>query len=132
MLGPLLEVLASPRPFAEVLERLLGFITEPSDRPRGCLLEDLGSAPQRLGPETAARVEAITQERREAYAQWFRRAQAQGEVDATLSPVLATHFIDTQLTTALRQMALGTEPDLVRAQAQLAFRALARPVPGPR
>ncbi len=126
VIGPLLELLASDRPFAEVLERLLIFMSEPSERPAGCLLADLRSAPGRLGPGTAARVDAVTEELRRAYARWFRQALARGEVDPAISPDLATHFIDTQFTTVLLQMALGAEPRLVRAQAELAFGALTR------
>ena len=126
VIGPLLELLASDLPFAEVLERLLLFMTEPSGQPAGCLLADLRSAPGRLGPGTAARVDAVTEELRQAYEHWFHRAQALGEVDAVISPDLATHFIDTQLTTVLVQMALGAEPRLIRAQAELAFSALTR------
>ncbi len=126
VIGPLLELLASDVPFAELLERLLLFMTEPSDRPAGCLLADFRSAPGRLGPGTAARVDAVTAELRQAYEYWFRQAQARGEVDTAISPELATHFIDTQFTTVLLQIALGAEPRLVRAQAELAFSALTR------
>lgn len=124
--GPLLELLASDLPFAEVLERLLHFMTEPSGNPAGCLLAEFRSAPGRLGPVTTARVDTITGELRQAYERWFRRAQARGEVEMGISPDLATHFIDTQFTTVLLQMALGAEPRLVRAQSELAFTALTR------
>ena len=124
VIGPLLELLASDLPFTEVLERLLLIMSEPSGRPPGCLLADLRSAPGRIGPGTAARVDAITDELRLAYEHWFRRAQARGEANEAISPDVATHFIDTQFTTVLLQMALGAEPRLVRAQAELAFGAL--------
>lgn len=126
VVSPLLELLGLDRPFAEVLERLLRFMTEPTGKPAGCLLAELRSAPGRLGPVTATRVDATTEGLRQAYERWFRRALAHGEVDAVISPELATHFIDTQLTTVLLQMALGAEPRLVRAQAELAFSALTR------
>lgn len=126
VIGPLLELLGSDLPFAEVLERLLRFTTEPSGNPAGCLLAELRSTPGRLGPATTARVDAVTAELRQAYERWFRRAQARGEVETAISPDVATHFIDTQLTTVLLQMALGAEPRLVRAQAELAFSALKR------
>ncbi|MEZ4433791.1 MAG: TetR/AcrR family transcriptional regulator [bacterium] len=124
VIGPLLELLGSDLPFAEVLGRLLLFMTEPSSKPAGCLLAELRSAPGRLGPATAARVGAIAAELRQAYERWFRRALARGEVNTGISPDLATHFIDTQLTTVVLQMGLGAEPRLVRAQAELAFSAL--------
>ena len=124
VIAPLIALLDSPRPFGETLELLLSFSTAPSDHPPGCLLADLRGAPARPGPLTAARVEAMTHALREAYGRWFSQAQARGEVDAALELELGTHFIDTQLTTVVTQMALGADPHLTRAQAELAFRAL--------
>ncbi|MBK7665416.1 MAG: TetR/AcrR family transcriptional regulator [Sterolibacteriaceae bacterium] len=126
---PLLEMLASDRPFAEVLDSLLGWMTEPSGRPAGCLLAEMRGAPGRLGPATAVKVDAVAEEMRRAYEQWFRRGLAHGEVYPDVSPALAAHFLDTQLSTVLLQMGLGAEPSLVRAQAELAFRALIRSQP---
>lgn len=120
----ILEVLGQDKPFAEVLGSMLNAMTGPSGKPAGCLVAELRSAPSGLGPATAAKVRAVAEEMRQAYEQWFRRAQARGEVDGTVSPALAAHFIDTQLTSVLLQMRLRTDPELVRAQARLAFRAL--------
>jgi AcrR family transcriptional regulator len=127
---PLLDAFALNQPFWEVLDFVLHAVTEPSGKPAGCLVAELRSAPSGLGSATAAKVSAVAEEMRHAYEQWFRRAQARGEVDATVSPVLAAHFIDTQLTSVLLQMRLRTDPELVRAQAHLAFRALHRAGPG--
>ncbi len=124
VIGSLMALLESNLPFADVLERVLRMITEPSGNPAGCLLAELRSAPGRLGPLTTTRVEMVTAELRQAYERWLRRAQTRGEVATTISLDVATHFIDTQVTTALLQMALGAEPRLVRAQAELAFSAL--------
>lgn len=79
----------------------------------------------------AAKVSAVAEEMRQAYEQWFRRARARGEVDGAVSPALAAHFIDTQLTSVLLQMRLRTDPELVRGQAQLAFRSLGLRDAGP-
>lgn len=125
-----IEALAADRPFADVLEDLLRWMTEPSSKPAGCLLAELRAAPGRLGPNTAAKVAAVAAELREAYERWFLRASARGEVDATVSPALATHFIDSQMNTVLLQMGLGGEPRMVREQAALAFRALTRAAAG--
>jgi AcrR family transcriptional regulator len=121
---PLVEVLALDKPFSAVLDIVLHAVTEPSGKPAGCLVAELRSAPGRLGPATAAKVSTVVEEMRQAYEQWFRRAQSRGEVDGTVSPFLAAHFIETQLTSVLLQMRLGRDRELVRAQAQLAFRAL--------
>ncbi len=130
VVASVLEVLAQDKPFSEILDSLLRWTTEPSAKPAGCLVAELRSAPGGLGPATAAKVSAIAEDMRQAYEQWFRRAQARGEVDATVSPALAAHFIDTQLTSVLLQMRLRTDPELVRAQARLAFRSLYPPVAG--
>lgn len=124
VVAPLLEMLALEAPFSEVLDTILRWTTEPSGRPAGCLVAELRSAPGALGPATAAKVSAVAEEMRRAYERWFQRAQARDEVDGTVSPALAAHFIDAQLTSVLLQMRLGTDPELVRAQAHLAFRAL--------
>jgi AcrR family transcriptional regulator len=127
MIVPLRAALASDEPFTAVLERLLHMLTEPSGRPAGCLLAELRSAPAYLGPMTAARVDVLAEEQRQLFEDWFRRALARSEVDPTIAPALAANFIDTQLTTVLLQMGRGADPQLVRDQATLAFRALLRP-----
>jgi AcrR family transcriptional regulator len=124
VVATVLEVLALNKPFSEVLDSILRWTTEPSGKPAGCLIAELRNAPGGLGPATAARVSAVAEEMRQAYEQWFQRAQERGEVDGAISPALAAHFIDTQLTSVLLQMRLRTDPELVRAQAHLAFRAL--------
>ena len=124
VVATVLEVLALNKPFSEILDSILRWTTEPSGKPAGCLIAELRNAPGGLGPATAAKVSAVAEDMRQAYEQWFQRAQERGEVDGTISPALAAHFIDTQLTSVLLQMRLGTDPELVRAQAHLAFRAL--------
>lgn len=127
VVASVLELLTLDNPFSAVLDSILRWTTEPSGKPLGCLVAELRIAPGALGPVTAAKVSAVAEEMRQAYEQWFRRAQARGEVDGRVSPALAAHFIDTQLTSVLLQMRLRTDPELVRAQARLAFRAL---IPG--
>ncbi len=122
---PMFAVLGSDRPFAEVLDLLLQALTAPSGKPLGCLMVELRSAPGALGPITAARVAEITEEARQAYEACFRRAAARGEVDAGLAPALASRFIGAQLAAVALEMRLGTDPAIVRAEAELAFRALA-------
>ncbi len=126
VIGPLIELLRSDRSFPEVLRHLVHFVTVPAGRPPGCLLAECHFAPGRLGPVTTASVDEVTDEPRDAYEQWFRQAQARREVDSAISPDVATHFIGTQFTAVLMSIALGAEPHLVRAQAELAFTALTR------
>lgn len=124
VVAPLLEVLASDEPFSAILHNLLIWMTGPSGKPAGCLIAELRNAPGGLGAATAAKVSAVTAEMVLAYERWFQRAQARGEVDATIPSPLGAHFIDTQLSAVLIQMRRREDPEIVRAQAQLAFRAL--------
>jgi len=124
-----LALLASGQPFAQVLEMMLTAMTQVGDLPVGCLLTMMRSAPGRLGPATRARVEAVTLELRAAYEAWFRQGLSRGEVEPSVSPVLAAHVIDTQFSTVFLQMSLGQDPGLVRAQAQLALKSLLRATP---
>ena len=121
---PLLSMLSADRPFAEVLSELIFWMTQDHGTPAGCLFVKMRSFPSRLGPATSARVEAIRDEMRGAYADWYQRALDRKEVNAKISPDFAAYYIDTQLTTVLVQVAAGAPPDLVRAQAQLAFAGL--------
>jgi hypothetical protein len=51
-------------------------------------------------------------------------AEARGEIASSAPTTVVAAFIDTQLTTLLTQMALGEDPELLRAQAGLAFAGL--------
>jgi TetR/AcrR family transcriptional regulator, copper-responsive repressor len=123
---PVLALLATDRPFAEVLGEIIHAYTADRGTPAGCLFTKMRSSPSRLGPVTTARVAALRDELREAYAAWYERARSRDEVNVTVPAELAAHYLDTQLTTMLVQMAAGQAPDLVRAQAQLAFAGLLR------
>lgn len=123
---PVLALLATDRPFAEVLAEIIQAYTADRGTPAGCLFTKMRSSPSRLGPVTTARVETVRSELYEAYAAWYERARSRDEVNVTVPRELAAHHLDTQLTTVLIQMAAGQAPELVRAQAQLAFAGLLR------
>lgn len=125
VLAPTLEQTRLDRPFREILEALVGFMTDP-DRPvpTGCLLSSMRVSPSRLGPATRARVELLRDGARADYAAWVQRAKERGEVAPDVSVEVAAAFIDTQFTSLLVQMAAGEDPELLRAQARLAFAGL--------
>jgi hypothetical protein len=77
-----------------------------------------------LGPATTARVEALGAHARVTYADWVERAKTRGEIASGVPTTVAAAFIDTQFTMLLVQMALGADPELLRAQAGLAFAGL--------
>lgn len=125
VLAPTLEQTRLDRPFREVLDTLIGFMTDP-DRPvpTGCLLSSMRVSPSRLGPATRARVDALRDGARTTYAAWVQRARNRGEIAAEVPTSVAAAFIDTQFTSLLVQMAAGEDPELLRAQARLAFAGL--------
>lgn len=120
----LFDLISSDRPFPVVLEELVRWFTEDRGKPVGCLFARMRSSPSRLGPLTAKRVESLRDTLRSAYAAWYERAKSRGEVNPAIDSTLAATFLDTQLTTVLLQMTLGESPDVIRAQAALAFQSL--------
>lgn len=131
VLAPSLGPLMSGRPFDEVLVEVVETLTD-IDRagPAGCLLVRMQQSPARLGPTVAARVDALREGARSAYAVWVDEAKGRGEVPAGISTDVAAVFIDTQCSNLLVQMALGEDPESLRAQAALAFAGLTGSVPG--
>lgn len=124
-IAPLLALLADDRPLDQILDAAVVWLTADHGAPAGCLFTRMRLAPDSLGPETAARVRAITQERREAFAACYRRGVERGEADGAIAPELAARYIDAQLTTALAQRAAGESPEEAQALARLALRVLA-------
>ena len=124
VIEPSLRPLAEDLPFPDVLGTVLDWLTQGRDTPAGCLFSKMRAAPDRLGPETAARVEVLREEMRGAYQAWFERGLARNEVNIAISPEFAGYLIDTQLMTVQIQMALGEPPERVRAQARLALGCL--------
>ena len=122
--GALIELMSTDRPFPEGVEALVRFFTEDRGKPVGCLFARMRFSPSRLGPLTAKRVESLRGALRSAYAAWYERGKARGEVNPTIASTVAATFLDMQLTTVLLQMTLGESPDVIRAQAALAFQSL--------
>lgn len=127
VIEPTLALIAQPRPFSAVLCDLLDWIADAGRQPAGCLLTDMRTARDRLGPATSARVAATQHRVRAAYEGWVAAAQARGEAAATVPSLLAARHLDTQIMTMFLQMAAGEDVDLVRAQAELALAALLPP-----
>jgi AcrR family transcriptional regulator len=123
--GPaIVDLMSADRPFREVLERLVRWFTEDRGKPVGCLFVKMRSAPSRLGPATAKRVESMRDELRSAYEAWYDKGKSRGEVNPAIASTLAAGFLDTQFTTVLLQVTLGESPDVIQAQAALGFHVL--------
>lgn len=122
VLAQMFERIASDRPFAEVLEALIEFMTDAGrDMPAGCLLAKMRVVSSHLGPATRARAEALGADARVRYADWVERAKGRGEIAPSVPTDVAAAFIDTQFTCLLVQMAAGAEPGPLRSQVRLAF-----------
>lgn len=133
VLAPSLEPIMSGRPFVEVLTEVVETLTDVNRAaPAGCLLVRMQQSPARLGPTVTARVDALRDGARAAYAAWVDEAKGRGEVPVGIPTEVAAVFIDTQCSNLLVQMALGEDPESLRAQAALAFAGLTGSAPGQR
>jgi AcrR family transcriptional regulator len=119
------EQIAQDRPFREVLTTVVDMLTD-TDRawPPGCLFVKMRTSPSHLGSATQARVAGLCEGARVVYADWVDGAKQRGEIALGISTSVAAALLDTQCTSLLMQMALGEDPELVRAQAWLAFAGL--------
>mgnify|MGYP006274567925 FL=1 len=125
VLAQLFERIDGDRPFAEVLEALIEFMTDTDrDMPAGCLLAKMRVVSSHLGPATRARADALGAAARARYADWVELAKGRGEIAPSVPTNVAAAFIDAQFTMLLVQMAAGADPEQVRAQARLAFAGL--------
>ena len=125
VLAPMFEQVSDDRPFGEVLTNMIETLTDINRAgPVGCLLVKMKHSPAHLGPIVATRVDALRVSARAGYASWVEVAKERGEVSPGVSAAVAAAFIDIQCSTLLVQMALGEDPELLRAQAGLAFAGL--------
>lgn len=129
VLAPVMGYITQDGPFAEVLFGLVDLMVGVGadvDRnlPAGCLLAKMRVLSSRLGPATQARVDALRADALASYAAWVERAKGRGEVSADISTAVAASFLDTQLTSLFMQIALGDDPEALRAQSRLTFAGL--------
>jgi AcrR family transcriptional regulator len=125
VLAPMLERTTDDAPFANVLGAMIDMMVD-LDRgmPAGCLLAKMRVLSSQLGSATQSRADSLREEARGRYADWVERAKATGEIDPGVSTPIAAAFIDNQFTALLIQVALGEDPDMLRAQAELSFAGL--------
>lgn len=121
---PLMSLFLAGLPFAEAIDRALEVMTEPGERPAGCMFTRMRLDRARLGPETRPRLERIEAERLEALEVCIERAQGVGEVRPNVTPAFGAAYLDAQLTLVLTRMAVGEHGEVVRDHARLALGAL--------
>jgi len=124
ILVPRQGALKADVPFADLLDRAVAALTSDVGTPPGCLFTRLRTMRARLSDNVLARVRELEQEQLDTFEAWYRAALGRGEGNAEVTPDLAAHYIDTLFATVLTQMVLGQPPELIRAQARLAARAL--------
>lgn len=129
VIAPAIEMLASDQPFSRTLENTLTWLTEPQQKPAGCLLAELRASRRTNGPATQARIDAMSEEQLQAFEGWFRLGLAQKEVNESVPPAIAARFIDAQLRMVMLQIVEGADPSTTRELARLAFQSLLRSQP---
>lgn len=121
IIRPSFLALTAERPFAEVLDQTLAWLTSDRGLPPGCLFARMRTSVSHLDPALSNQLESLREEMRGTYADWFARALGRDEGNPAISPTLAGYLLDTQLMTVQMQMVVGEPPTLVREQARLAL-----------
>lgn len=124
VIAPMAELISANRSFAENMKSLIDFVTSSARHHRGCLFVKMRNSLERVGPQTRARIDALTLRVRQAYENLYSRARSLGEVRDDVSPQLAARYIDTQVSLSLHLVATTDRPDNVRAMGLMAMDAL--------
>lgn len=111
------------RPFRDVLDDLVEWMTTEQDTPAGCLFVKMRSVPERLGVATTKAVESLKEEIHREYKAWYLRGLERHEV-RRIDPDLAAYYIDVQLMTMLKLVAASEPVESIKAFATLAFDSL--------
>ncbi|MEQ8842021.1 MAG: TetR/AcrR family transcriptional regulator [Acidimicrobiales bacterium] len=125
VLAPMLDLTTHDDPFEDVLASMIDIMIDlDRDMPPGCLLAKMRVLSSRLGAATQTRTNNLRVEAQARYADWVERAKARGDITADIPTTVAAAFIDNQFTALLTQVALGEDPDMLRAQSRLTFAGL--------
>ena len=121
VLAPYFAGVDPDTPLRDTLEAIVASFTD-ADRagPPGCLLARLQQA-DGLGPLATGRVEGLRQQARDSYATLIELAKARCEVAEEIPTEVAAAMVDIECNAVLLRMAAGEDPQLLRAQAGLAF-----------
>ena len=128
VLKPLFEMLKTDQPFQETLNHLAHFATHTDKTPHptnGCLMVNMRQSRLHLGAGAQEKITHIQAWILMAYQQWIERSKAKGEFTAQMSPTLAASYIDTQIHSALAQLAQGEKNTTVKEVLKLSFSVLA-------
>ena len=121
VLAPYFAAVDPDTPLRDTLEAIVASFTD-ADRagPPGCLLARLQQA-DGLGPLATGRVEGLRKQARDSYATLIELAKARCEVAEEIPTEVAAAMVDIECNAVLLRMAAGEDPQLLRAQARLAF-----------
>ena len=134
VLAPVMATLTEDHPFRQTLDSMIEFATTPasSESPSGCLFAKMRTARGHLGPKTGEHVDQLCEQGVAVFAAWLEKCAQRGDITLPTSLESAAGYVDVQMNQMLHRIAVGEDPDTVRAHAYLAFSIFAAPTEIPR
>lgn len=123
-LAPLYENLTVDQPFDAALADLTEYILRDHQEygmPMGCLFVDMCQCRDRLGELTGAKVDEFRGLSLIVLQAWIERAKANGELSASISPRIASLYIDAQLASIMNMQRQGVSQDDIESVFRLAL-----------
>ncbi|RKQ71172.1 TetR family transcriptional regulator [Litorimonas taeanensis] len=122
-LKKLYDVLAVDRPFKDGVEALINLFLESRSvftSPRGCLLRDMRSCEDHLGPNTCETIERLHSDSMAQYAVWIERAKSRNEIQNIWTDI-AVEYVDLQFGNAMLLLKRNEPDDMIVQVMRLAF-----------
>ena len=127
VLKPLFKMLILDKPFKESLINIIEFTTIENGHyqsKNGCLLVKMRQARMHLSAGIQEKINHTQTWMLMAYQEWIERAKQKGEFKVDMSSSLAASYIDTQINSALAQLAQGEKNSNVKKVLSLSFSVL--------
>lgn len=127
VLSPLYDILASDKPFDQILEALVGFIIQERQAlglPNGCLYYAMRAHRDELGQDTREKVDQLRGETLRNYETMIKRAKSKSEFRTDIPTGMAALYFDTQQGGAMRLQKEGVPNATIGKILKLAFKAL--------
>ncbi|MBT4239876.1 TetR/AcrR family transcriptional regulator [Oceanospirillaceae bacterium] len=127
VLKPMFEMLTLDKPFKETLNHLVDFVTlqdEACEPNSGCLMVKMRQSRMHLTRGAQEKIDDIQAWVLMTYQEWIERCKEKGEFKTNMSSTLAASYIDTQIHSALAQLAQGETNTNVKGVLALSFSVL--------
>ena len=127
VLKPMFEMLTLNMPFIETLNHIADFATMQDDTCKpssGCLMVKMRQSRMHLTSGAQEKIDDIQAWVLMAYQEWIERSKEKGEFKSSMSSTLAASYIDTQIHSALAQLAQGETDTTVKGVLALSFSVL--------